>query len=151
MFLKIQGLNDGVKELYKNHPKPLPGDAGFDLYSPESITIKAGETKAVDLQIKASAHKDSQTAESIPYFIMPRSSISKTPLRLANSVGLIDAGYRGNLMALLDNIKDTDYTIEKGQRLLQAVAFDGSQISFELVEQLSTTVRGEGGIGSTGR
>ena len=50
---------------------------------------------------------------------MPRSSISKTPLRLANSIGLIDGGYRGEIMACCDNIKDYEYTIEKGQRLFQ--------------------------------
>ena len=50
------------------------------------------------------------------YYLYPRSSISKTPLRLCNSVGIIDAGYRGNIMAFVDNI-DEDYDL--GTRLFQ--------------------------------
>ena len=82
---------------------------------------------------------------------MPRSSISKTPLRLANAVGLIDAGYRGEIMAAVDNIKGEDYTVEPNQRLFQLVAMNGSPISFEIVNELSKSSRGKGGFGSTGK
>ena len=82
---------------------------------------------------------------------MPRSSISKTPLRLANSVGLIDAGYRGEIMAAVDNIKDIPYKVEVGQRLFQIVAMDGSKINFDLIYELSQTSRGSDGFGSTGQ
>jgi dUTP pyrophosphatase len=82
---------------------------------------------------------------------MPRSSIAKTPLRLSNSIGLIDGGYRGEIMAAVDNIKTEDYTVEPGQRLFQLVAMDGAPIHFELVDALSETTRGEGGFGSTGK
>ena len=81
---------------------------------------------------------------------MPRSSLSKTPLRQCNSIGLIDAGYRGEIMAAVDNIKDKSFTLETGQRLFQLVAMDGSPIHFELVDELTETDRGEGGFGSTG-
>jgi len=64
---------------------------------------------------------------------------------------LIDGGYRGEIMAAVDNIKDEAYTVEPGQRLFQLVAMDGSPIHFELVEALSDTTRGEGGFGSTGK
>ena len=64
---------------------------------------------------------------------MPRSSIAKTPLRLCNSIGLIDGGYRGEIMAAVDNIKGEDYTVEPNQRLFQLVAMNGSPISFEIV------------------
>jgi dUTP pyrophosphatase len=82
---------------------------------------------------------------------MSRSSIGKTPIRLANAVGLIDVGYRGEIIAIVDNIKTEDYTVEPGQRLFQLVAMDGSPIHFELVEKLSDTTRGGGGFGSTGK
>ena len=82
---------------------------------------------------------------------MPRSSISKTPLRQCNSVGLIDAGYRGEIMAAVDNIKQEPYRLEPGQRLFQLVAMDGSPISFELTDVLTETDRGESGFGSTGQ
>ena len=82
---------------------------------------------------------------------MPRSSIAKTPLRLCNSIGLIDAGYRGEIKAVVDNIKSELYIVEKGQRLFQLVAMDGSPINFQLVDELTETTRGEDGFGSTGK
>ena len=82
---------------------------------------------------------------------MPRSSISKTPLRQCNSIGLIDAGYRGEIMAAVDNIKETSFTVNPGQRLFQLVSMDGGAISFEIVPELSETERGKGGFGSTGK
>ena len=81
---------------------------------------------------------------------MPRSSIAKTPLRLCNSIGLIDGGYRGEIMAVVDNIKKESYTLRPGQRLFQLVAMDGSPIHFELVDELTESTRGDGGFGSTG-
>ena len=85
------------------------------------------------------------------YYLMPRSSIVKTPLRLANSVGLIDSSYRGTIRAVVDNIKMTDYVVEKGSRLFQIVAHDGKPITHEFVNELSETQRGDGGFGSTGK
>ena len=75
--------------------------------------------------------------EGKAYFLMPRSSISKTPLRLANSIGLIDGGYRGELMAMCDNIKQEAYTVENGQRLFQIVANYFDEITYELEDELS--------------
>ena len=82
---------------------------------------------------------------------MPRSSISKTPLRLSNSIGLIDGGYRGELMASCDNIKSDSYTIKEGERLFQLVAQNCSEIQYELKESLNESSRGSGGFGSTGK
>lgn len=134
-------------------------DSGLDLPCPETIIIRAGETKIIDLGVKAEAFTYSvsygiSAARSKPaaYYIYPRSSISKTPLRLANSVGIIDSGYRGNLMLALDNIKNTDYTIEAGQRLAQLCSHDLKPINFRFVcSKLSKTTRGSGGFGSTGK
>ena len=68
---------------------------------------------------------------------------------MANSVGIIDAGYRGNIMVAVDNISDEVYVIEKGQRLFQICSPVLANITFELVNSLSETSRGEGGFGST--
>ena len=84
------------------------------------------------------------------YYLFPRSSISKTPLRMANSIGLIDGGYRGEIMAVCDNIKEYSYKVEKGQRLFQLVASDSSPIQYELKNDLNKTTRGVDGFGSTG-
>ena len=79
-----------------------------------------------------------------------RSSTIKSPLRLANSIGIIDAGYRGNVIAAVDNISNEDYIIEKGTRLFQLCSPDLEPITYELVNSLNETSRGTGGFGSTG-
>ncbi|MDD9888137.1 MAG: dUTP diphosphatase [Candidatus Marinimicrobia bacterium] len=145
MHLKIRPFNAEVKAMYENHGHFHDGDAGLDLFVINEQTISAGESTLIHLEIAC------ETEEGIPYLLMPRSSIAKTPLRLSNSIGLIDGGYRGEIMAAVDNIKNEAYTVEPGQRLFQLVAMDGSPIHFELVESLSDTTRGEGGFGSTGK
>ena len=144
MHLKIKPRNNSVARMYEEHGQYHVGDAGLDLYVVETQTIEGGKTELINLGISC------ETTEKRPYFLMPRSSISKTPIRLCNSIGLIDAGYRGEIMAAVDNIKQEDYTINSGQRLFQIVAMDGSPLSFELVDELSSSSRGAGGFGSTG-
>ena len=144
MKLLIKPLTDLAKEYYSNHSHFHEGDAGLDLYILENQTIKAGETVKIKLGI--SCENTSQKG----YFLFPRSSISKTPLRLANSIGLIDGGYRGEIMAVCDNIKDYDFSVSKGDRLFQLVSADLSTIEFKIVDDLSETTRGSGGFGSTG-
>ena len=145
MHLKIRPFNVEVKAMYENHGHFHDGDAGLDLFVINEQTISGGESTLIHLEIAC------ETEEGRPYLLMPRSSIAKTPLRLSNSIGLIDGGYRGEIMAAVDNIKNEAYTVEPGQRLFQLVAMDGSPIHFELVESLSDTTRGEGGFGSTGK
>lgn len=145
MQLKIKALNETAHEMYQDHGHFHDGDAGLDLYVLEDITFQPGETKLIKLGISC------EPVEGRAYFLMARSSISKTPLRMANSLGLIDAGYRGEIMAACDHIKNEPFTAEKGQRLFQLVAADCSPIHFELVEELSDTTRGTGGFGSTGQ
>lgn len=144
MHLKIKPRNNLVSRMYEEHGQFHDGDAGLDLFVVEKQTVEAGKTALINLGISC------ETAEKRPYFLMPRSSISKTPIRLCNSIGLIDAGYRGEIIAAVDNIKHEDYIINLGQRLFQIVAMDGSPLSFELVDELSATGRGSGGFGSTG-
>ena len=144
MKLFIQPQNNTARELYENHGHFHDGDAGLDLYVLENITFDPGETKAIKLGISC------EPEDGCAYYLFPRSSISKTPLRMANSIGLIDGGYRGEIMAMCDNIKDFSYTVEKGQRLFQLVATDSSSIHYELVGELTESTRGTGGFGSTG-
>ena len=145
MKLKIKPFNKDIHKMYENHNHFHPGDSGLDIYIIENQIINPGETIRLKLGISC------ENLDAKSYFLMPRSSISKTPLRLANSVGLIDAGYRGEIMAAVDNIKDFAYEVEIGQRLFQIVAMDGSAIHFELGDHLSETTRGTDGFGSTGK
>jgi len=147
MHLLIKTDNITLGEQYVNHTHYHEGDSGLDLFCPTDILVKAGETVKIDLQIQCEALKD--YISNVSYYLYPRSSIVKTPLRLANSVGIIDAGYRGNIMAFVDNIKTEDYIVESGTRLFQICSSDLSPLTFELVNQLSDTSRGQGGFGST--
>ena len=144
MKLFIKPHNDTAQKFYRSHGHFHEGDAGLDLYVLEDIHFEPCETKAIKLGISC------EPEDGIAYYLFPRSSISKTPLRMANSIGLIDGGYRGEIMAVCDNIKSESYTAEKGQRLFQLVATDSSPIQYELVEELEMTTRGTGGFGSTG-
>ena len=145
MKLYIKTLNEVAREMYTHHGHFHIGDAGLDLYVINDQTFSPRETAKIKLGISC------EPEDGKAYYLFPRSSISKTPLRLSNSIGLIDGGYRGEIMAVCDNIKNVSYKIEKGQRLFQLVAVDSSPISFEIVEELSKTSRGKGGFGSTGK
>ena len=145
MKLRVKPTSEVVRLMYENHGHFHEGDAGLDLFIIEKQVIKPGETSRIKLGISC------ENMDQKPYLLMPRSSISKTPLRLCNAIGLIDAGYRGEIMAAVDNIKQESYKVEKGQRLFQLVSMDGGPIYFELVDVLSSSERGEGGFGSTGK
>ena len=144
MKLFIKPHNDIAWEFYQSHGHFHVGDAGLDLYVLEDIHFEASETKAIKMGISC------EPEDGKAYYLFPRSSISRTPLRMANSIGLIDGGYRGEIMAVCDNIKTEGYTVEKGQRLFQLVAADSSPIEYELVEEIEMTTRGTGAFGSTG-
>ena len=144
MKLYIKPLNDTAHKLYADHGHFHAGDAGLDLFVLEDQTLEAGETRAIHFGIQC------EPADGRAYLLMPRSSISRTPLRMANSIGLIDGGYRGEIIAVCDNIKGAPYTVHQGDRLFQLVALDGSPIEYELRDELSATTRGGGGFGSTG-
>ena len=143
LFIKV--LNEKAKKYYENHGHFHKGDAGLDLYVLEDIEFAAGETKLIKLGISC------EPEDGIAYFLMPRSSISKTPLRMSNSIGLIDGGYRGEIMAYCDNIKNISYSIKKGERLFQLVSARCSEIDYELKDELNESSRGSGGFGSTGK
>ena len=145
MKFKIKPFSDDIYSMYKNHSHFHQGDAGLDLFITKDQVIDSGSTAKIHLGISC------ENMEMKPYLLMARSSISKTPLRLSNAVGLIDAGYRGEIMATVDNIKDSSYRLEKGQRLFQLVSMNGESIHFDLVDTLSDTSRGEDGFGSTGK
>ena len=156
-ILRIKVLNPSLKELYINRPN-FTDDSGVDLFCPIYYVIEKNSTHKIDFQIQCEmiVHT-TEGIKNIPYLLIPRSSISKTPLRMSNSIGMIDKNYRGNICAYVDHteygvdkVSDT-FILNKGQRLFQFVAPDFSPIKVELVDELSFTDRGEGGFGSTGK
>lgn len=130
-------------------------DAGFDLFSVETDVVE-GQTTKVSQQTVAGFYDTSREVFRA-YWMLPRSSISKTPLRLANSVGLIDAGYRGTILAMVDHNGNPPsshpFHIVDGSRYFQLASPD--LLPWDRVEIVDTipggaTLRGSGGFGSTG-
>lgn len=124
-------------------------DSGIDLYCPEQVTVPPRSMGKLDFKVQAALYAEAD-ARSRPYMLVPRSSIKNTPLRMANSIGIIDADYRGNLIAFVDNISDREYTVNAGDRLFQVVAPGLEPMAVQLVGALGETVRGTNGFGSTG-
>lgn len=149
MHLKIQTENDSVYNQYINHSTYHEGDSGLDLFFNEDITLEPKETKIISLGIRCEAFMSKESDVNLSYYLYPRSSISKTPLRMTNSVGIIDAGYRGLICAAVDNTSDESYTIRGGERLFQLCSPTLTPITFELCNILTESSRGEDGFGST--
>jgi len=160
-LLRITMNNMDLLETYKNHVAkhnnavlhdPYP-NAGFDLFVPKQTVISpVGSTMvSMDIQCEMVLPNNQPTG----YYLYPRSSISKTPLMLANQVGIIDSGYRGNIIGafrLLSNGNEGNlsYTVDANTRLLQICAPSLQPFLVEIVDELSNTERGTGGFGSTG-
>jgi dUTPase len=157
-------------------------DAGFDIYTPKTQT-ETGVTDCfgtgwenkspvnkIDFNIKCSSRIVTANMKyfNSGYYMFPRSSLSKTKLRLANSLGIIDAGYRGNLIGMFDVVnvekddkqkyndqdkKESDYKVKPHERLVQICAPGLIPIIVKVVNSLeelgNPTKRGEGGFGST--
>lgn len=139
-------------------------DAGVDLFNPSSEDLAyRGRATKIKTNVKCAMYFVDTNGDVFPsgYHMFPRSSTgSSTPLRLANSVGIIDAGYRGELMGFFDNVNNNyDYEIEKYQRLLQVCSPNMTYPIYpELVNELeeldsyiSYNDRGDAGFGSTGK
>jgi dUTP pyrophosphatase len=140
-------IKTDLKELYANSLSNKE-DAGCDLFFPEEVIVPGNSTMKINLKIQVELRDSLDNPRS--FMLFPRSSISKTPLRMSNSIGLIDSGYRGDLMVYVDNIYNEPFVVVKNSRLFQIVAPDLSPISISVVDTLSNSDRGTDGFGSTG-
>lgn len=126
--------------------KQHEADAGFDIYSREDVSVFPSETVYVKTGICV--------AVPIGYvaLLVPRSSLSKTPLRMANSVGIIDSQYTGEILIPFYNTSDVEVVnINKYERYCQLVIVPIIDSDMEIVDELEESERGNGGFGSTGR
>ena len=125
-----------------------PGDAGADLTAAEAVTLKAGGGRAAVRTGLRIAIPDGYAG-----FVLPRSGLAaKHGITCLNTPGLVDSGYRGELMVVLINTDpDADYAVEIGDRIAQLVIQPVEQAEFCPVDELDDHARGEGGFGSTGR
>ncbi len=144
-------MNIGIKRLTDTAKLPERGSvmaAGYDLFADitEEFVIEPHTTAMIGTGI----------AVAIPegYFggVYARSGLSaKEGLRPANCTGVIDADYRGEIKVALHNDCDVKRTVKKGQKIAQMVISPFLCVTFEEVEELDKTERGEGGFGSTGK
>jgi dUTP pyrophosphatase len=119
------------------------GDAGMDLVA---ISEEWNDTNTM---VTYDTGLSMEIPEGYVGLLFPRSSISKTDLILANSVGVIDSGYRGPIMFKF-RYPEEGMVYDVGDRIGQIIIMPYPQVEFEEVEELSTSERGEGGFGSTG-
>lgn len=122
--------------------------AGIDLYckTDKDIIIKPKETVKLHTGLKV------EIPEGYFGAVYPRSSTGvKKQLMLANTIGVIDSDYRGELMVFFYNYGEVDQVVKDGDRLAQLVIQPYLRCDIESVDDLSDTDRGEGGFGSTGK
>jgi dUTP pyrophosphatase len=189
LSIYVDSSDSGLKNMYveaaEKHNKKIMNDphfydAGFDLFLPKNEKDsecygegtrffgkgwKDSTINKVDFKVKCCAKMYVKNSKFYftPFYTYARSSISKTPLRLANNQGIIDAGYRGSLIGMFDCIYNTedsddrefDYYMPDYSRILQICAPGLVPIYVHIVDNIEelgpSTSRGEGGIGSTGK
>lgn len=140
-----------IKKLSEGATVPTYGteySAGADLYNlkENAVTVEPHKTVLIKTGIAV------EIPEGYCGLIFARSGLAtKRGLAPANKVGVIDADYRGEVMVSLHNHTDEPQTVEGGERVAQLAIVPFLKAEFELSEELSETVRGEGGFGSTGR
>lgn len=155
-----ENLEEELKRMYEEkineYKGKSPKDSGLDLFIPQEIKCCGEGTTKINHSVIIACY-DESGSQPLPVYLYPRSSISKTPLLLANSVGIIDAGYRGPLIAVVYNSYDFLYTVDKGNRLFQVCSHN--LLPFKNIEILNKTdpifnpkhtSRGTNGFGSTG-
>ena len=156
--ISIDPQNTELLNLYKNHVEkhnnsimndPFP-NAGFDLFVPETTNVQSTNSTMISMNVKCEMWDHYR--KPCGFYMFARSSISKTPLMLANHTGVIDSGYRGFLIGAFRNLSSDAYTVEKETRLLQVChpSLYPIYVFISDESELSSTSRGEGGFGSTG-
>ena len=144
-----ENLTLKIKRLHEKAKVPFyakPGDAGMDLCSVENYLINPNERILVA----------TGWAVEVPFGyemqIRPRSGLAlKEGITVLNTPGTIDAGYRNEVGVILQNHSNKPYQVKEGDRIAQAVIKKVERVSIIEVDKLSSTERGLGGFGSTGK
>jgi len=147
--IKIKRIEKNFQYDFSMPKYATSGSAGLDLHAciEKPITIKQGHIYRIPTGIAIHIKN-----KGIAGFIFPRSGIaSKHGISLANSVGVIDSDYTGELICPIINLGREDYTINPGERIAQIVFLPVYTARLIMTEQLDETTRGSSGFGSTGK
>lgn len=143
-----------IKPLVKDFIKPeykREYSGGLDIYLQHDITLSVGADNVIHLGFAA------EVPEGHVALLLPRSSAGMKGIALRNTVGVIDADYRGEWIAhIVVDVHDENFFGEtkfykRGERLLQAIIVPFNKVEIELSDELSQTGRGDTGFGGTGR
>ena len=123
-----------------------PGDAGADLVSTEAFVLAPGDRRLVGTGLRIALPEDTVA------FVVPRSGLAaRHGITIVNSPGTVDAGYRGEIkVALLNTDASEPYEVAVGDRIAQLVVMPVLRAAFVPVDELPSSVRGQGGFGSSG-
>ena len=139
--IKIKRLNEDAILPEKQHDS----DAGYDLHSIEDIILKPNQIYKVKTGIAI------QIPNNYGGLVLPRSGLSsKYGISLINTPGLIDPGYRGELLIPLINHSSNEYTINKNERVAQLILIQIPEVKIEVTSDLDASDRDSKGFGSTG-
>ena len=152
-FEKFKGFLMKIKPLIENFIKPeykrdLSG--GLDLYLQQDIGLTVGIDNVINLGFAA------EVPEGHVAILVPRSSAGMIGINLRNTIGVIDADYRGEWIAHIvideqgDNFWGNTLKYKRGDRILQVLIVPVKRVDVEITDTLSITGRGDGGFGSTG-
>lgn len=157
--LEIMPLDKEKTNFYKTEFDRSDGNAGFDLHSSEEVHVEqipqfipfGVVARLLKVELMPGGTSNDFVRSDSHFWLTPRSSIYKSGLMMANSVGVIDKTYRGELKAPVWSMTGNS-VVAKGDRLFQIVAPDMGWIrNVRLVDSMPETVRGAGGFGSTGK
>ncbi len=138
-------------EFYKDIEFRPNDNAGYDLYVSDHRFVEGEYTTLLPLGCRARLVR-LDTEQEVHFWLAPRSSIFKARVFMANSMGIIDRTYRGELMGAVASFDHKTISIHRGVRLFQIVAPDMGWIrEVRIVDSLPETSRGDGGFGSTGK
>ncbi len=143
-MLKVKLLRPEAKAPTIAHPGE---DLGYDIFSAENITIAARGMAIVPTAISI----ELTAADGTPLGALVRDKSSMAARRLTVTAGVIDAGYRGEIKIVMENLGDTPQEIHAGDKLANLIPYPVLTTSVEVVDDLAESSRKGGGFGSSGR
>lgn len=149
--LHLYTANEELKTLYKIRENVYEGDCGVDLYIPSTKELSCDKTHFISHEVVC--WMTDEAGNLVSYYLYPRSSISKTPFRLANSIGIIDSGYRGEIIAAVDVLMRllARPSIERHSRLFQICSPTLEPLRLVIEDSIAFGDRGTNGFGSSGK